>query len=197
MTWVTTTTTILYYLSLPIITLLRCFLFPLRPFLHLFNYTFHTFILTFQYLSKFESLYIYFTTAVLIGILSGTIIHHTSHLLHSFFVIDFEFPSNQQTRPLKQKQQLTSKYNNAENEIKIRNLPPTKLEVSQAYQEYWESSSRSERRKNAGNILAQETILEEDDSDDDVFWLLDEELMLSAEQSSTEEVKTSIQTVDP
>lgn len=116
-----------------------------------------------------QSLYIYFTTAALIGLLSGTILHRTSRLLNS--IVDLQTPATTKLELVSHKvARKKSWHEESESQnMKLRSLPPSKRDIDRAHREYWESAS--DKRRGRGNLLArQEVILEEDDSDD-IFWI--------------------------
>lgn len=85
MVWATLGNVIWILILFPIIWVVEhivaLLLIVLAPLYHLLQYTLHAASIPFRYLAKFETVYIFFGTAVLLGLLTGIILYATSHLL--------------------------------------------------------------------------------------------------------------------
>lgn len=61
--------------------LVALLLFVLAPLYHLLRHALHAASIPFRFLAKFETVYIFFGTAVLLGLLTGVILYATSYLV--------------------------------------------------------------------------------------------------------------------
>ncbi|KZF22664.1 hypothetical protein L228DRAFT_247023 [Xylona heveae TC161] len=77
--------TVLYYLSLPFTVSFRWLLVVLAPLIHLIRYIFYGLLFPVSLAAKFETIYIYLGVAVLVGLLTGSILHVIISLLASAF----------------------------------------------------------------------------------------------------------------
>ncbi|KAL2217166.1 hypothetical protein M432DRAFT_641224 [Thermoascus aurantiacus ATCC 26904] len=96
----------LYYAVYPLLFLISSLLSLLgtllMPFLHMGRYVLHFSLLPFRVLAKFESLYIFFGVAVLIGIAAGLILH----LISTFILRVLQLSSEVSNAPGKKSRSL-------------------------------------------------------------------------------------------
>ncbi|MCJ1382900.1 hypothetical protein MMC17_006013 [Xylographa soralifera] len=80
-----TTVTVLYYIGFPVIIIVRllvaALIFVAAPVLHVAHYLIHGVLWPIRQLGRLETLYIYFGVAVLVGILTGAILHYSIKFL--------------------------------------------------------------------------------------------------------------------
>ncbi|KAI9741919.1 MAG: hypothetical protein M1834_000308 [Cirrosporium novae-zelandiae] len=93
MDWWEFSKSFLYYLMLPILTILKWSLFVTRlvvaPFLYIIRGTFNIPIRIFNFLDRFEAFFIYIGVAITAGIIAAVIIHYSS----TFMVVAFNLQS--------------------------------------------------------------------------------------------------------
>ncbi|KAI9837567.1 MAG: hypothetical protein M1819_007218 [Sarea resinae] len=99
--------TFLSYLLYPLVLVFDCLVFALAPFFHLCHYLIRGLLAPVRFLAKLEkSLYIYLSTAILLGIITALILHYSLFQLNS--LLDLYGPSTQDVpfqtprRPIKQ-----------------------------------------------------------------------------------------------
>ncbi|KAI9881353.1 MAG: hypothetical protein M1830_003360 [Pleopsidium flavum] len=84
--------TVFYYLLLPIIVILKWLLttlgFIVAPLLHLGHYTLHACLWPLRILAKFETLYIFFGVAALVGAVTGLVLHLSSSFVATTLSLD-------------------------------------------------------------------------------------------------------------
>ncbi|MCJ1361522.1 hypothetical protein MMC16_000622 [Acarospora aff. strigata] len=82
----------LYYLFYPLVTILKWILIALgwilAPLLHLTHYLLHACLWPFRILAKFETLYIIFGVATVVGAVTGLILHLSSSLVLTTLNLD-------------------------------------------------------------------------------------------------------------
>lgn len=148
--------------------LLNLFKLPLAPFVHLFKFAYQLSLLPLESLAKFESLYIFFSIAALVGILSGFTLYLTSSLLSS--LIDLQpTPAAPKANPekIKATEDIDEWRQGGGSKLRPR-PPPSKEVIRNAYHNYWEKSySASERRGSLGKVNLYAQPILEDDSEDD------------------------------
>ncbi|QSZ30635.1 hypothetical protein DSL72_000193 [Monilinia vaccinii-corymbosi] len=151
-----------YYLSLPIALIFSWLSAILRttlaPLLHLGGSFVSTLLLPLRVLAKFEALIIFLGSAVLIGLITGSILRLSSSLLASLFKLT---SSPEVTGPIHAAQG-QKKRNSKADPFKWK-LDPS---VERRYSEWLEKDGG--RNKDEHGLLAQ-TIIEEDDDSDDGF----------------------------
>lgn len=170
MTWLSATGHFFYYLFLPVTTFLSWLLVGLAPFLHLGTYALYGFLLPIRFLSKFETLYIYFGVAALIGLLTGFILHVSSNMLVSLFNLRLPSEDSGRTaasvRAAREQQKLEEAWQTSSlAQINQSNWKSDET-INRDYLE-WIDKERGNRRDGQG--LLSQTILEEDDDSEDGF----------------------------
>ncbi|ESZ99433.1 hypothetical protein SBOR_0195 [Sclerotinia borealis F-4128] len=166
MTWLSTIGSAFYYLSLSITVVFSWLLAILRttlaPLLHLGNSLISALLLPLRVLAKFETLVIFLGSAILIGLITGSVLHISSGILASLFKLA--------SSPEETGRSVTSI--RAVQEQKKRSSKPDLLKwkvdpsVEKRYSEWLEKDGG--RKKDEHGLLAQ-TIIEEDDDSEDGF----------------------------
>ncbi|KAF7875039.1 hypothetical protein EAF04_002211 [Stromatinia cepivora] len=165
-TWLSMLASTSYYISLPITFIFGWLLAILRtafaPLLHLGNSLISTLLLPLKVLAKFEALIIFLGSAIIIGLITGSVLRVSSSVLASLFKLT--------SSPEDTGHSLVSI--RATEEQKKRESKPDLLKwkvdpsVEKRYFEWLEKDGG--RKKDEHGLLAQ-TIIEEDDDSDDGF----------------------------
>jgi len=170
MTWPSVVGSIFSYLFRPFTaifnTVYSIILTVLAPLLYLASYTVHGLLLPLQILGKFETLYIYFGVAAIIGLLTGSILHFSSNIIIS--ILDLHSKPQESGR--------TAASVRAAREKKLEEAWQTvtpaggnqgRARLGEALKkEYAEYLDKDGGKKREGQGLLSLTILEEDDSED-------------------------------
>ncbi|KAI9677556.1 MAG: hypothetical protein M1817_006510 [Caeruleum heppii] len=169
MTVLSTTSSVLYYVFYPVTTLLAWALIGLAPVLHLLHYAVHACLLPLRVLARFETLYIYLGVAVLIGLLTGSVLHFSTSLLIS--ISDLRSTPLEEldrrnpvvfSRTKKTKEKKQAQANDVQRLVTGAH-PTIDGNLRREYAD-WLDKDRGKRRE---GLLSQTILEEEDDSDDD------------------------------
>lgn len=169
MDYLSTAWTAVYYIACPILYILHSILVVLAnitaPLLHLVHYSLYACGYALRIIGKFESLYIFFGIAALVGILTGTSLHYISGFIISALNLDSS-PEGQRGRTLASYRAEKQARRDAKDPItnlrqKDDGLRRKDLRVREEYMN-WNSSKQDRGR--GGNRF--NTILEEEDTSD-------------------------------
>ncbi|KAA8572865.1 hypothetical protein EYC84_003434 [Monilinia fructicola] len=164
MAWLAMTRSTFYYLSLPIAFILSGLWAILRttlaPLIHLGNSFISALLLPLKVLAKFETLIIFLGSAVLIGLLTGSILRISSSILASLFKLTLSPEETGRSVSSIRAAQGEKKRNSKPDLLKWKVDPS----VERRYSEWLEKDGG--RKKDEQGLLAQTIIEEEDDSDD-------------------------------
>jgi len=174
MAWQSAVQTIIYYLFLPFFLLFRAgysvLLVALAPLVYLLTYTFYALVLPVRILGRFETLYIYFGVAALIGILTGSILHFSSRFIGS--VLNLQDVQEEESHPpvslrtLQDRKTLEDAWDAATPVRSYAGRPRLKESLASEYAGLLKSDLGKKRE---GHGLLSQTILEEDDDSGDGF----------------------------
>jgi len=173
MTWLSALwTAVVHYLVLPvtfIVTFIFTFIYTfllrlLAPATHLASYVLQALLLPLRFLAKFETLYIYFGVAALIGIITGSVLHFASRVLIDLLDL----------RPAPEENGRTAASVRRARVKKLKEQWPDPSTVAQhnaaraefLKEEYADFLDKGHGRSRDGHGLMSQTILEEDDDSD-------------------------------
>jgi len=165
--------TTLFYIIYPIILTYNVCLIILSPVLHIIEHIARLTILPLSFLGKFESLYIFFSVAAIIGLSTGAVLFVLSRLLSAIFTLDLPPEENGRTaasvRAARQKKKLQA-IQEASNEQAMMRIKDTLL-MRQEYNDYLSQDRlRVSSREKGGLLAPSQVILEEEDDSDDAFY---------------------------
>ncbi|KAK3169451.1 hypothetical protein OEA41_008834 [Lepraria neglecta] len=162
--------TVLYYIAYPIFFVLSLLLSILAivtaPLLYLGYYFLCGLWYPIHFLGKFETLYIFFGVAVLIGVLTGTSLHYASGFIISVLNLESqrEEPRGRTLASFRRNKQRKMEDPPLKLEPKFGGLPMIDLTPKEEYME-WEWSKQG-RGKGRNGLIPPNTILEEDSTED-------------------------------
>ncbi|KAI9746527.1 MAG: hypothetical protein M1818_000240 [Claussenomyces sp. TS43310] len=165
MTWLSTTRSIAFYLILPITAIYNILLVLFAPAIHLASYLLHALLAPVKFMGRFETLYIYFGVAALIGIITGSVLHFSSSLLITALGLRPTAEEKTRTaasvREARQQKKLEDSW-----QTSTRAARDTAARAELLRQEYAEYFDRDRGKRKDGAGLLSQTILEEDDDSD-------------------------------
>jgi len=174
MAWLSVVGSIFYYTFLPFITIFNAvygiLLVVFAPVIYLGSYTLHGLLLPLQFLGKFETLYIYFGVAALIGVLTGSVLHFSSAMLIS--VLDLKVKPKEtgrtaaSVRAAREQKKLKEAWQTA---APLRSNQARPMLDDGLKKEYTEFLDKDRGKRREGQGLLSQTILEEDDDSEGGF----------------------------
>ncbi|MCJ1247203.1 hypothetical protein MMC30_004417 [Trapelia coarctata] len=166
----TVTRTTLYFICFPFILTLRflwtALVIVTAPIVHVADYLLHAIAWPVRQLAKLETLYIYFGVAVLVGILLGAIIHHTTRFLINVLGIDKASEERGRTLAAYKAKKTERQAKKAKQSLPQIGLKPMRLDGA-IKDEYAEWLKRDKSPGTKGPLFT--TILEEEDSSEAGF----------------------------
>jgi len=165
-TWLSMIGSTFYYLSLPITFIFSLLLAiletTLAPLLHLGSSLFSALLLPLRVLARFETLIIFLGSAILVGLITGSILHISSSMLASLFKLTSSPEDTGRSLASVHATQEQKNRNSKQDSLKWKVDPS----VEKRYAEWLEKDG--DRKGDQQGLLGR-TIIEEDDDSNDGF----------------------------